>query len=95
MAWRVRTSSAPSRLRTAARSAQGGLEKRFGKKIETSVDVDPDLIGGATIVVGDTVIDGSVRGKLQAMATHLEPEVKLTQRRRATTAAKREEKSCS
>jgi len=35
------------------------------------VGVDPDLIGGATIVVGDTVIDGSVRGELQAMATHL------------------------
>jgi F-type H+-transporting ATPase subunit delta len=47
------------------------LEKRFGKKIETTVGVDPELIGGATIVVGDTVIDGSVRGELQSMATHL------------------------
>ena len=50
---------------------KAALEKRFGKKIEATVGVDPDLIGGATIVVGDTVIDGSVRGELQAMATHL------------------------
>ena len=32
---------------------------------------DPSLIGGARIVVGDTVIDGSVAGELQAMANHL------------------------
>ena len=50
---------------------KAALEKRFGKKIETSVAVDPELIGGATIVVGDTVIDGSVRGELQAMAIYL------------------------
>jgi F-type H+-transporting ATPase subunit delta len=47
------------------------LEKRFGKKIEATVSVDPELIGGAKIVVGDTVIDASVRGELQAMETHL------------------------
>ena len=47
------------------------LEKRFGKKIEATVSVDPELIGGAKIVVGDTVIDASVRGELQAMDTHL------------------------
>jgi F-type H+-transporting ATPase subunit delta len=47
------------------------LERRFGKKIEATVSVDPELIGGAMIAVGDTVIDGSVRGELHAMATHL------------------------
>jgi F-type H+-transporting ATPase subunit delta len=50
---------------------KAALERRFGKRIEATVDVEPELIGGATIVVGDTVIDGSVRGELQAMATHL------------------------
>jgi F-type H+-transporting ATPase subunit delta len=50
---------------------KAGLEKRFGKKIETTVVVDPELIGGATIAVGDTVIDASVRGELQAMANQL------------------------
>ena len=52
-------------------SLKSALERRFGKKIETTVSVDPELIGGATIVVGDTVIDASVRGELQAMANHL------------------------
>jgi len=48
-----------------------GLEKRFGKKIEATVNVDPSLIGGARITVGDTVIDGSVAAQLAAMATRL------------------------
>jgi F-type H+-transporting ATPase subunit delta len=47
------------------------LEKRFGKKVETTVAIDSTLIGGARITVGDTVIDGSVQAKLQAMATQL------------------------
>lgn len=47
------------------------LERRFGTKVEATVDVDSQLIGGARIVVGDTVIDGSVLGELQSMANHL------------------------
>jgi len=47
------------------------LEKRFGKKIEPSVNVDAELVGGARITVGDTVIDASVRAQLQAMAHQL------------------------
>jgi F-type H+-transporting ATPase subunit delta len=44
------------------------LESKFGKKIEASVKVDPELIGGIKIVIGDTVIDASVRGQLQELA---------------------------
>jgi F-type H+-transporting ATPase subunit delta len=50
---------------------KGALERRFGKKIETTVSIDQSLIGGAKIVVGDSVIDASVKGELQAMANHL------------------------
>ena len=50
---------------------KGALEKRFGKKIEPTVNVDPELLGGARITVGDTVIDASVRAQLQAMANQL------------------------
>ena len=48
-----------------------GLERRFGRKIEATVSVDPALIGGAKIIVGDTVIDASVQSELQAMANQL------------------------
>lgn len=47
------------------------LAKRFGKRIEASTAVVPELIGGARITVGDAVIDGSVRGKLDAMRNAL------------------------
>ena len=47
------------------------LEKRFRKKIEATVNVDPELVGGARITVGDTVIDASVRAQLQSMANQL------------------------
>lgn len=47
------------------------LEGRFKRRIEATVVVDPSLIGGARIVVGDEVIDASVRGKLDAMAVRL------------------------
>jgi F-type H+-transporting ATPase subunit delta len=50
---------------------KAALERRFGKKIEATVSVDPQLIGGARISIGDTVIDGSVQGELQALANHL------------------------
>jgi F-type H+-transporting ATPase subunit delta len=44
------------------------LESRFKRKTEAAVTVDPELIGGVRIVVGDVVIDASVRGQLQNMA---------------------------
>jgi len=50
---------------------RGALEKRFGKKIETTVVVNPELIGGARVTVGDAVLDGSVQAKLAAMRAQL------------------------
>ena len=47
------------------------LEKRFKRKINPRVSVERELIGGVRVVVGDEVIDGSVRGKLNAMAAGL------------------------
>lgn len=44
------------------------LEQRFKKKIEPQFAVDPELIGGVKIVVGDAVIDASVRSQLQGLA---------------------------
>lgn len=50
----------------------GDLEQRFKCKIQATVTVDPELIGGARIAVGDQVIDASVRGKLAAMSIALQ-----------------------
>lgn len=47
------------------------LEQRFKRKVKPQVDVDATLIGGVRMQVGDEVIDGSVRGKLAAMAVAL------------------------
>lgn len=47
------------------------LEAKFGRKVTAQVAVDPELIGGARIVVGDKVIDATVRGRLDAMAAAL------------------------
>jgi F-type H+-transporting ATPase subunit delta len=43
------------------------LEKKFGRKLNPTVTVDPSLIGGVRVVVGDEVLDTSVRAKLQQM----------------------------
>jgi F-type H+-transporting ATPase subunit delta len=47
------------------------LEKKFGRKLNPSVTVDNALIGGVRVVVGDQVLDTSVRAKLQKMHTAL------------------------
>lgn len=54
-----------------AADLKAALEKRFGRKIETTVNVDPALGGGARITVGDTVIDGTIEAQLAAMANQL------------------------
>jgi F-type H+-transporting ATPase subunit delta len=47
------------------------LEARFKKKIEPRVSIDPELIGGVKVEMGDKVLDVSIRGKLEAMAVAL------------------------
>lgn len=47
------------------------LSTRFKRKINATVTVEPDLIGGIKVEVGDKVWDASVRGKLQTMAATL------------------------
>ncbi len=47
------------------------LEKRYGKKVEADLDVDPELLGGARVQVGDQVIHASVRDALAQMAAAL------------------------
>lgn len=47
------------------------LEKHTGRKVSAQVTVDPALLGGVKIVIGDKVIDASARAQLAALETAL------------------------
>ena len=47
------------------------LEKRFGRKLNLTVQEDASLIGGIRVVVGDEVLDTSVRARLEQMKVAL------------------------
>ena len=49
-----------------------GLKTKFNRAVNVQVAVDPGLIGGAVIAIGDQVIDGSVKGRLQRMSFALQ-----------------------
>lgn len=47
------------------------LKKRLGQEVRLDCSTDPDLIGGVIVRAGDMVIDGSLRGRLQRLASDL------------------------
>jgi F-type H+-transporting ATPase subunit delta len=47
------------------------LEKRFGRQLNVQVRVEPELIGGIRVVVGDEVLDTSVKARLEQMKVAL------------------------
>jgi F-type H+-transporting ATPase subunit delta len=47
------------------------LSKRFGRKLEAHVTLEPALIGGIRVVVGDEVLDTSVKARLERMKVAL------------------------
>lgn len=54
---------------------QGGLtaaiEKSTGKKVILTFLVDPSVLGGVVTTIGDTVIDGSIRNRLEQLKAAL------------------------
>ncbi|MFA7475305.1 MAG: F0F1 ATP synthase subunit delta [Castellaniella sp.] len=52
-------------------SLVAGLEKKFGLKLKSVVTVDPDLIGGVRVAVGDHVLDTSVQARLASLRDSL------------------------
>src|SRR3982751_3103124 len=51
----------------ALAGVSSALEKRFGRKLQLSVQLEPALIGGIRVVVGDEVLDTSVKARLEQM----------------------------
>ena len=55
-------------LTSAERDALGKqLEASTGHPVELETDVDPELLGGVVVQIGDRLVDASVRGRLDAL----------------------------
>lgn len=52
------------------------FEKKYNKTVMVKPEVDPDIIGGLVVYVGDHVIDGSIKRKLSMLRNELK-EIKL------------------
>jgi len=50
------------------------LERLTGKKIQAKYALEPDLLGGAVVRIGDTIFDGSLRSRLTEMRRRLTAE---------------------
>ncbi|MDB5893035.1 MAG: synthase subunit delta [Rhodoferax sp.] len=51
----------------ALADVSAALQKRFGRQLNLSVELQPELIGGIRVVVGDEVLDTSVKARLEQM----------------------------
>lgn len=59
-------------MSTAQKKAMAAtLEKLTGKRIEAKYALDPALLGGAVVRIGDTIYDGSLRSRLNEMRARL------------------------
>jgi F-type H+-transporting ATPase subunit delta len=56
---------------SALADLSGLLEKRFGRQLNLSVQLAPELIGGIRVAVGDEVLDTSVQARLEQMKVAL------------------------
>lgn len=53
------------------KSMTAALKKRLGREVTLNASVDESIVGGAIIRAGDLMIDGSVSGQLDKLATTL------------------------
>jgi len=73
IAGRVRATVTTASVQDAAarKQVRSAIEAATGKTVDVGFEVDPDLIGGVVAKIGDTVIDASIRSRLQELKTEL------------------------
>jgi len=64
----VQVASATTLDESQQQRLTAALQKRLGKQVRLHLKLDPALLGGARLQVGDQVIDGSVRTRLEKLA---------------------------
>lgn len=67
----VVTSALPLTKKESDTVKQEVVAKLGSKKADVSFDVDPSILGGLVVRVGDKVLDGSVSGQLESMRQNL------------------------
>ena len=45
----------------------GSLSRIYGRQVSAHIEIEPSIVGGIRVQVGDEVIDGSVAGRLEAL----------------------------
>ena len=68
---KIKIISAMPLFKEQQKKLQQCLQKRIGAKIVAQYQQDQSVLGGIIIRIGDRVIDGSTRGKLQMLAKYL------------------------
>ncbi len=68
----VDVTSAVKLTKAQQTSLSKSLETRLARKVKLNCSVDPELIAGVLIKAGDTVIDGSLRSKLNRLSDALQ-----------------------
>ena len=53
------------------KNLQERLQDKFNKRVKLKIKEDPELLGGLKVQVGDTVIDGTLRGRLDRLRDEL------------------------
>jgi len=53
------------------RALTARLQRLTGGRVELTTNVDPSLLGGVVVRLGDRLIDGSVRGRLERLRSRL------------------------
>jgi F-type H+-transporting ATPase subunit delta len=67
----ARVTSAAALSSEDTKAVKAWLDRTTGKQVQLVASVDPELIGGLTVRLGDTLYDASVRGRLARLRTEL------------------------